>query len=221
MHLTWYVIVKKFIESDAEKMNRQKIMKGTDFSYEAIVVGVSAGGLEALSAILPILDKDFPVPVLIVQHQSHDSDDFLAKHFGRLCRLPVKEAEDKMPVEPGVIYFAPANYHLLVEPDKIISLSVGAPVNYSRPSVDVLFESAADSYAGQLIGIILTGANSDGTKGAMRIKKFGGLVVVQDPKTAEAETMPLSVIKHVKVDHILPLKKIGDFINTLIRRENS
>ena len=184
-------------------------------SYEAIVIGVSAGGLGALAEVLPKFDKDMTLPVMIVQHQSQDSDDFLVRYFDHLCRHSVREVEDKMPVESGTIYFAPANYHLLVEPDRTLSLSTEDRVNYSRPSIDVLFESAADTYTDRLVGIILTGANSDGTNGAARIKELGGLIIVQDPETAEAEAMPMSVIKHVRVDHILPLNRIGDFVNSL------
>jgi two-component system chemotaxis response regulator CheB len=195
-------------------------MAVSNHSYEAIVVGVSAGGLVALAEVLPKLDKDMTLPVMIVQHQSHDSDDFLVRYFDDLCRHSVKEVEDKMPVESGTIYFAPANYHLLVEPDKTFSLSTEARVNYSRPSIDVLFESAADTYMDRLVGIILTGANSDGTNGAARIKELGGLIIAQDPETAEADAMPMSVIKHVQVDHILALNRIGDFINNLNQKEN-
>lgn len=195
-------------------------MAVSNHSYEAIVVGVSAGGLVALAEVLPKLDKDMTLPVMIVQHQSHDSDDFLVRYFDDLCRHSVTEVEDKMPVESGTIYFAPANYHLLVEPDKTFSLSTEARVNYSRPSIDVLFESAADTYMDRLVGIILTGANSDGTNGAARIKELGGLIIAQDPETAEAEAMPMSVIKHVQVDHILALNRIGDFINSLNQKEN-
>nr|WP_321398874.1 chemotaxis protein CheB [uncultured Desulfobacter sp.] len=184
-------------------------------SYEAIVIGVSAGGLTALTEILPRFNIEMTLPVMIVQHQRADSDDFLVRYFDRLCRHSVREVEDKMPVESGTIYFAPVNYHLLVEPDQTLSLSTEARVNYSRPSIDVLFESAADTYTERLIGIILTGANQDGTHGAARIKELGGLIIVQDPETAEAETMPMSVIKHVQVDHILPLNRIGDFVNRL------
>lgn len=184
-------------------------------SYEAIVVGVSAGGLGALAEVLPKFDKDMTLPVMIVQHQSHDSDDFLVRYFDDLCWQSVREVEDKMPVESGTIYFAPVNYHLLVEPDKTLSLSTEARVNYSRPSIDVLFESAADTYTDRLVGIILTGANIDGTNGAARIKELGGLIIVQDPETAEAEAMPRSAIKQVQVDHILPLNRIGDFVNSL------
>ncbi|HKL83287.1 MAG TPA: chemotaxis protein CheB [Desulfobacter sp.] len=195
-------------------------MAVSNHSYEAIVVGVSAGGLVALAEVLPKLDKDMTLPVMIVQHQSHDSDDFLVRYFDDLCRHSVKEVEDKMPVESGTIYFAPANYHLLVEPDKTFSLSTEARVNYSRPSIDVLFESAADTYMDRLVGIILTGANSDGTNGAARIKELGGLIIAQDPETAEADAMPMSVVKHVQVDHILALNRIGDFINSLNQKEN-
>ena len=195
-------------------------MAVSNHSYEAIVVGVSAGGLVALAEVLPKLDKDMTLPVMIVQHQSHDSDDFLVRYFDDLCRHSVKEVEDKMPVESGTIYFAPANYHLLVEPDKTFYLSTEARVNYSRPSIDVLFESAADTYMDRLVGIILTGANSDGTNGAARIKELGGLIIAQDPETAEADAMPMSVIKHVQVDHILALNRIGDFINSLNQKEN-
>ena len=184
-------------------------------SYEAIVIGVSAGGLTALTEILPEFDKEMTLPVMIVQHQRNDSDDFLVRYFDRLCRHSVREVEDKMPVESGTIYFAPVNYHLLVEPDKTLSLSTEARVNYSRPSIDVLFESAAETYTDRLVGIILTGANQDGTHGAARIKELGGLIIVQDPGTAEAETMPMSVIKHVQVDHVLALDRIGEFVNSL------
>nr|WP_319394746.1 chemotaxis protein CheB [uncultured Desulfobacter sp.] len=184
-------------------------------SYEAIVIGVSAGGLTALAQILPKFDKGMTLPVMIVQHQRYDSDDFLVRYFDHMCVHSVREVEDKMPVESGTIYFAPVNYHLLVEPDKTLSLSTEARVNYSRPAIDVLFESAAETYTDRLVGIILTGANQDGTHGAARIKQLGGLIIVQDPGTAEAETMPMSVIKHVPVDHVLALNRIGDFVNNL------
>ena len=190
-------------------------MAVSKYSYEAIVIGVSAGGLTALTRILPEFDKEMTLPVMIVQHQRHDSDDFLVRYFDRLCRHSVREVEDKMPVASGTIYFAPVNYHLLVEPDKTLSLSTEARVNYSRPSIDVLFESAAETYTDRLVGIILTGANQDGTHGAARIKELGGLIIVQDPGTAEAETMPMSVIKHVQVDHVLALDRIGEFVNSL------
>jgi len=189
-------------------------------SYEAIVIGVSAGGLAALTAILPQFESIMDVPVLIVQHMSSEYDDFLVRHFNGLCKLKVQEAYDKESIEPGHIYFAPPNYHLLVEPDKTIALSVQERVNYSRPAIDVLFESAADAFSDKLIGVLLTGANTDGTSGIIKIKAFGGVVIVQDPETAEADTMPLSAIKHTDVDHVIPLDGIARFINRLIMQEN-
>ena len=193
----------------------KKMKEKESIKYEAIVIGVSAGGLGALTKVLPALNEKMKLPVLIVQHLRVDSDDFMAKHLSTICRRKVKEAEDKEPIEPGTVYFAPPNYHLLVEPDKTISLSTEGRVNYSRPSIDVLFMAAADVFYNKLIGIILTGANSDGTNGAIRIKKRGGLVIVQDPKTAEADAMPLSAIEKTDVDHIVPLNELGEFINSI------
>ena len=124
-------------------------------------------------------------------------------------------AEDKQIIEPGTIYFAPANYHLLVERQKSFALSVEAKVNYSRPSIDVLFETAAEAYCRQLVGVVLTGANADGAAGLARVKELGGLTVVQSPDTAEVATMPLAAIKSTQVDHALQLSEIGSFLNDL------
>lgn len=185
--------------------------------YEAIVMGVSAGGLTALMGILPRLNPDFSLPLLIVQHISPSSTDgFLSKHLDSLCPLRVKEAEDGEPVTPGEVYIAPPNYHLLVEPNRTIALSTEARVNYSRPAIDPLFMSAAETYTRRLIGVVLTGANHDGTRGLAKIKQLGGLAVVQDPATAEANAMPTSAIAHVAVDHVLPLSDIADFLNDLL-----
>lgn len=183
--------------------------------YEAIAIGVSAGGLSALEKILPKLDKYIPMPVFIVQHISPDSDNYLPKHFDARSFVTVKEGEDKEKATPGTVYFAPPNYHLMVEYERTISLSTEGRVNYSRPSIDVLFDTAADAYGNKLIGVILTGANSDGALGLKKIKKFGGLTIVQSPETAEADAMPKAAIEAVEVDHILPLDEIGDFLNTL------
>lgn len=189
---------------------------GVEKKIVAIVMGVSAGGLAALNAILPHLSKDLALPVIIVQHMSPDSDDFLVQHFDKRCSLRVKEAEDKMPIENGTIYFAPANYHLLVEEDRSLALSTAERVQYSRPAIDVLFETAADVFQEGLLGIILTGANSDGTKGAGRIRQLGGLVIAQNPETAEAPAMPRSAIAN-GVDAILELEQIAPFINERLR----
>ncbi len=184
--------------------------------YDAVVIGVSAGGLAALGEILPQLDKRIPVPIFIVQHVSPDSDNFMPTHFDSHCHVSVKEGEDKEPPEKGTVYFAPPNYHLLVELEKTLALSVEERVNYSRPSVDVLFDTAAEAYGDKLIGIILTGANSDGALGLRKIKQFGGLTIVQSPETAEADSMPRAAIEATDVDHLLPLSEIGVFLNSLL-----
>jgi len=179
------------------------------------VIGVSAGGLAALTAILPELSSPLGMPILIVQHLSPDSDNFLATHFNKLCSLEVKEALDKETIADNTIYFAPANYHLLVERDKTIALSTAERVQYSRPSIDVLFETAAEAYLDRLICIILTGANSDGTRGILRIRQLSGLVIAQSPESAKVDVMPRSAINRAGVDKILDLREIAPYINQI------
>jgi two-component system chemotaxis response regulator CheB len=181
-------------------------------NYSAVVIGVSAGGMNALGAILPRLPANFPLPVIIVQHISSNSDAFMIRHFNSLSKITVKEADEKEPIKPGVAYFAPPNYHLLIEEDHTFSLSIEGRVNYSRPSIDVLFESALDAYCSKLIGIILTGANNDGSRGLKKIKDCGGLAIVQDPKTAEVSAMPEAALKISKIDHVLQLEEIAPFL---------
>ncbi len=177
--------------------------------YDAIVIGTSQGGLTALTTLLSKLPKPLKRPVFIVQHRHPDSDETLLYLLNKVTPLNVVEAEDKAAIEPGNIYVAPANYHLLIEsPDKM-SLSVDERINYSRPSIDVLFESAADVFQSGVVGIILTGANSDGSQGIEKIKKLGGLTMVQDPKTAESAEMPQAAIKTKAVDHVLTLEGIA------------
>jgi len=184
-------------------------------AYDAIVIGTSAGGLDALSIILPMLDAELPVPVIIVQHISASSDSFLITYFSRLCKLTVKEVEEKEQLKPGFIYFAPPDYHVMVENDFSLSLSNEEKVNYSRPSIDVLFETASWAFGKRLIGLILTGANWDGAAGLKVVKKNGGLAIVQDPKTAAVARMPEAAIECFNPDHILPLEKIAPFVNSL------
>ncbi len=183
--------------------------------YEAIVIGVSAGGMKALNTILRRLPSDFALSIIIVQHVHPDSDAFTVKFLNDRCSLTVKQADEKELILPGVIYIAPPNYHLLVEEDKTFSLSTDKHIYYARPSIDVLFETAADVFNEKLIGIILTGANEDGSQGLRKIKESGGLTIVQDPDTAEVDTMPKAAIASTKIDYILPLEKIGHFICTL------
>jgi two-component system chemotaxis response regulator CheB len=182
--------------------------------FELIVIGCSLGGMKALQTILGSLPATFCVPIAIVQHRYRTSSEGLPSYLRRHSNLPVVDADDKQWIEKGHVYLAPANYHLLIENNEL-SLSVDEAVAYSRPSVDVLFESAAEAYRDKVVGVVLTGANSDGARGAAEIKKRGGFVIVQDPKTAEAPSMPQSAIDAARVDRILPLERIGPFLTEL------
>jgi two-component system chemotaxis response regulator CheB len=185
--------------------------------YKAIVIGVSSGGLNVLKIVLPALPADFCLPIIIVQHVGAHSESYWIGLLNGMCKLTVKEADEKEIIAKGNVYIAAANYHLLVEKDHTLSLSTEKKVNFARPSIDVLFESAAEAYKNKLIGIILTGANSDGSKGIKKIKEYGGLTIVQDPDTAESPSMPTSAITAISPDHILPIEKI---IYLLIKLSN-
>lgn len=178
---------------------------------ELIVVGCSLGGMDALLQILAPLTRGFCVPIAVVQHRHRKSNEQLPAFFRRKTDLAVVDAVDKQWIKPGHVYLAPADYHLLVERG-VLNLSLDELVRFSRPSIDVLFESAADAYGAALLGIVLTGANEDGTRGAERIKRRGGTVIVQDPATAEAPVMPQSVIDSVAVDQILRLEEIAAYL---------
>ena len=189
--------------------------------YEVVVVGVSAGGLEALSHLIPSLPAEFSLPIIIVQHLHESSDNFLAEYINGKSALQVKEIMDKEPILPGNVYIAPANYHLLVEEERAFSLSTEGRINWSRPSIDILFESSADVYADKVIGIILTGANNDGCMGLKKIKELGGLSIVQDPETAQSDCMPRAAIKAVKPDYVLKLEQIAPFLENLVKNNPS
>lgn len=183
---------------------------------KAVVVGTSWGGVEALSILLKNLPVDFPLPVVVVQHQHPNSDDILSLILRKRAQLYVKEAEEKESLEKGTVYIAPANYHLLIELNKSLSLSNEAPYNYSRPSIDLTFKSAADVFGAGLIGIVLTGANDDGADGLKAIKNNGGITIVQEPSTARMDSMPLAAVKATKVDHIVPLDEISPLLVELV-----
>ncbi|MCX6242696.1 MAG: chemotaxis protein CheB [Bacteroidetes bacterium] len=183
--------------------------------YKVIVIGSSAGGLNALKTLLRNLDKGFRIPVIIVQHISPDSENYLIHILNDLNRLKVKEADEKEHLQPGYAYVAPPNYHLLIEPDQTFTLTIDERVNYARPSIDVLFETAAEVFREHLIGIILTGANNDGSHGLKRIKELGGMAIVQDPETAEVDSMPKAAVAACAVDHVLSLEEISAFLNKL------
>lgn len=188
--------------------------------YELLVIGTSLGGFSALKMLLGGLTKHFPLAIAVVQHRHKDSGSMMSGSMQQYTHLVVHEAEDKDELLPGHVYLAPADYHLLVERG-YLTLSVDEPVCFARPSIDVLFESAADAYADHTIGIILTGANRDGTNGLARIKACGGLAIVQDPATAETGIMPQAAIANTSVDAILPLPDIAPYLVNLLARVRS
>ncbi|HWM71601.1 MAG TPA: chemotaxis protein CheB [Steroidobacteraceae bacterium] len=179
---------------------------------EAIVIGASAGGVEALSVILPLLPATFRPSLLIVLHLPRERPSLLVEIYEKRCALPIREADDKEPVEPGTVYFAPPDYHMLVEKNRQIALSTDEPVHFSRPSVDVLFESAADVYGDRLLGVILTGANEDGAAGLHAIHRAGGVTVVQQPDSAKAPLMVVSALQRNPADFVLSLPEIAQLL---------
>jgi two-component system chemotaxis response regulator CheB len=183
-------------------------------AFDIIVVGTSSGGLKSLQTLLSGLPEDFLLPVVMVQHRGRDSDLGLAEYLGRYSNLPVREPEDKEPVEPGVAYLAPRDYHLLLE-NRGFALSTASPVAFARPSIDVLFESAAEEYNAKTIGVIMTGSNDDGARGLMKIKQAGGVALVEDPNTAASTQMPLAAIALSRPDWILPLSEIAPCLRRL------
>lgn len=182
--------------------------------YDLVVVGTSWGGLAALKTLVGALPASFRMAVTLVQHRHKDSDHVLRALLQERSPLVVCEVEDKMPLEEGHIYVAPPDYHTLIEPGHF-ALSTEAPVRFSRPSIDVTFNSAADAYGHRVVGIVLTGANKDGASGLLRISELGGLAIIQDPKTAESPTMPEAAQKAVPRARVMPLPKIGEYLATL------
>jgi two-component system, chemotaxis family, protein-glutamate methylesterase/glutaminase len=183
-------------------------------SFEFVAVGTSLGGFHALTAVLGGLPPDFPLPIAVVQHRSNMDSDGLAPLLGRYTQIPVVEVEDKEAIEQGRIYVCPPNYHLLVDGAQF-ALSTDGPVLYARPSIDVLFESAAESFREGVIGLLLTGMSRDGAAGLRKIKEVGGYAVVQDPAAAEGDVMPRAAIDCVAVDKVLPLENIASFLTAL------
>lgn len=183
---------------------------------ECVVIGGSAGAIEALSRILPALPRDFPLPVVAVVHLPPEEKSLLPEIFTPRCHLAVKEAEDKEALAAGTVYFAPPNYHLLVEANRTLSLSSDEPVNFSRPSIDVQFESAADAYGTGLVAVVLTGASHDGAAGARAVAAAGGTVLVQRPDTAEASLMPQSALDACATARPLALADIARVLAGLV-----
>lgn len=178
----------------------------------AVVIGASAGGVEALSEILPALPAGFRPATFIVLHLPRERPSLLVEIFERRCAVPVREAGDKEPIEPGTVYFAPPDYHLLIEKSRQIALSTDEPVHYSRPSIDVLFESAAEAYGPELLGIILTGGNEDGAAGLEAVHRAGGVTVVQNPDNAKVPLMVVSALQRGPADFLLSLGEIAGLL---------
>jgi two-component system chemotaxis response regulator CheB len=183
----------------------------TGVGYDIAVVGTSWGGLAVLRQLVAGMPTTFGMALVLVQHRHKDSDHLLRVLLQERTELRVCEVEDKMPIEHGGVYVAPPDYHTLVEPGHF-SLSTDAPVRYSRPSIDVTFSSAADSYGHRTVGIVLTGANADGSAGLRRISDRGGMALVQDPTTAESPTMPAAAVFAVPRARVMPLTGIIDYL---------
>ncbi len=190
-------------------------VKFTKSSETLVIIGTSAGGIHALKTIFHGVYPGFRLPIIIVIHRLKNVKSHLEGVLQASTDLLVKEAEEKEFIRPGHVYLVPANYHLLIESDRSISLSVDELVNFSRPSIDVSFVSASEIYGPDVIGIVLTGANADGSKGLQSIAENGGLTIVQDPETAQVGTMPEEALKAVPQAKVMTLKDISTFLNTL------
>ncbi len=183
---------------------------------EAVVIGASAGGIEALSILLPALPAESPATFFIVLHLPRDQPSLLVQIFERRCPLVVREAEDKEPAAQGTVYFAAPDYHLLVETGGYLALSADEPVHYSRPSIDVLFESAAEVYRERLLGLILSGANEDGASGLEAVHRAGGVTVVQQPSEARMRLMVESALARDVADFVLPIERIAGLLREIL-----
>jgi two-component system, chemotaxis family, protein-glutamate methylesterase/glutaminase len=187
--------------------------------FEAVVIGGSSGALDALSIILPALPAWFALPIAIVIHVPPHRPSLLADVLAARCALPVREVEDKEPVAPSTVFVAPPNYHLLIERRRTFALSIDAPIHYSRPAIDALFESAAEAYGESLLAVLLAGANEDGAHGVRRVKEMGGTVVVQEPSSTHAPEMPSAGMRSASVDGVLAPSGIAAFLVEAGRRD--
>jgi two-component system, chemotaxis family, protein-glutamate methylesterase/glutaminase len=188
--------------------------------YEAIVMGASAGGLLALSGILETLPADFPLPVIIVQHRLKSERALLEEVLQSKCRIRIREADEKETPAEGTVYLAPPGYHLLVEKNRSLSLSCEPPLHFSRPSIDILFETASEAYGKKLIGIILTGANNDGAAGMQSIRKHGGMTIAQNPASAQFPVMPQAAIAAGGIQYIFDLQEIRNFLSDIPKKHS-
>ncbi len=181
-----------------------------------VLIGGSAGSLNVLLRMFPLLHKDFNIPIILVLHRAPNGEELLSAILSDRTKMRVKEADEKEKIAPATVYIAPADYHLLVEQNRTLSLDYSEKVNFSRPAIDVTFESAAEVYGQDLIAILLSGANADGAKGMQYISRQGGTLVVQTPATADVAYMPEQAIEAVRPDYILSPEEIASFLNTLV-----
>ncbi len=180
-----------------------------------IVNAGSAGSLQVVLAVLTAMGKDYPIPVLVVLHRNNTFESSLEELFASRTRLVIKEVEEKDAIQPGVVYISPADYHVLIEQDRTFSLDYSERVNYSRPSIDVTFRSAAEVYGSGLIALLLSGGNADGAEGMQWVRDGGGLTIVQDPQTAEVPYMPQQVLLRMTVDIVAPTEELPELIHSL------
>ncbi len=183
--------------------------------YQAVVIGASTGSFQALKIILPYLSSDFSLPVIIVVHRHRHSNTNFEHQLSQFSSIQVLQAEPQLPISGPSIFVAPPNYHLLIEEGRTFSLSLEKPVHFARPSIDITFETAAQVYGSGLIGVILTGANEDGSYGLTEIKKKGGVTIVQSPESAAVSEMPTAAINRSAPHKVLAVEEIGPFLNTL------
>lgn len=198
-------------------MAENKLMPG----IQLIVIGGSAGSLEVVLKLVPALPARLSAAIVIVTHRKASSEDILVELLQAKSGWPVKEAEEKEPIRPNTIYIAPSDYHLLLEKDHTFSLDVSEKVNYSRPSIDATFESAAEVYGPALLAILLSGANADGVEGMKRVKALGGRCAVQDPATADVDYMPRQAMEQVAIDAIVPATGFAGYIKGLFAQEGT
>lgn len=187
---------------------------------KVVIIGGSAGSLSVLLQILPQIPKLNDFAIVIVVHRKSTDDQTLEDLLKLKSKIKVKSVEDKVPLIPGFVYIAPSNYHLLFEKNQTLSLDTSEKINYSRPSIDVSFESAAEAYGNAVIAILLSGSNSDGTNGLKTIKNFGGIIAVQNPISAEMPFMPNNAILNTNPDFILNREEMLDFINSINKKQN-
>lgn len=182
---------------------------------KALIIGGSAGSLDVLLKMFPAIDRNITFPIIIVVHRKKGTDSLLADLLATKTFLKVKEAEEKEALLPGTIYIAPSDYHLLIERDLTFSLDTSEKVNYSRPSIDVTFHSAAEVYRDKLVCLLLSGSNSDGVNGLIEVKRFGGEALAQNPESAQVDYMPRQAILKARIDHVLAIEEMANFINLL------